>query len=206
MKMSLTWLGHSSVLASDSFVNIYFDPWKLKAGLPDADIIIISHNHHDHYNEDDIKSIFKKGTRVVAPFKTGLITDTVKPGEALSIGDIAIKAYPSYNIDKPYHPQKNNWAGYVITIAGKSIYHPGDTDRIPEMKNIRASIAFMPCGGTFTMSASEAALAASDVGAEVAVPIHWGEVVGGIDDAKEFKRLASCTVHILKPYETIILD
>ena len=206
MSLKITWLGHASVLVTDGASNIYFDPWNLSGSLPPADIILVTHEHHDHYSEPDIRMISKPGMKVVAPMKMALVTDIVKPGEKVLINGIEITAVPAYNIGKVFHPRSNGWAGFILTMDGKKIYHAGDTDRIPEMMDIKTDIAFMPSGGTYTMTSKEAALAANDVGAKVAIPIHWGDVVGSLEDAKEFERLAGCDVFVLKRNETITLD
>jgi L-ascorbate metabolism protein UlaG (beta-lactamase superfamily) len=206
MSLTITWLGHASMLVSNGDINIYFDPWKLGGNLPPADIILVTHEHHDHYSEPDIRLISKPGTRIVAPMKTAMVTDILKPGEEILISGMEITAVPAYNIGKDFHPKKNAWAGFIINMDGKKIYHTGDTDRIPEMMGIKADIVFMPSGGTFTMTPEEAALATLDVGAKVAIPIHWGDIVGSFEDAREFKRLAGCDVYLLKKNESITLD
>jgi L-ascorbate metabolism protein UlaG (beta-lactamase superfamily) len=206
MSLKISWLGHASMLVSDGNLNVYFDPWKQSGNLPSADIILVTHEHHDHYSEPDIRMISKPGTRVVAPMKMAMVTDIVKPGEKILISGIEITAVPAYNIGKVFHPKNSGWAGYIINMDGKKIYHTGDTDRILEMKSIKADIAFMPSGGTFTMTPGEAASAANDVGAKVAIPIHWGDIVGSLEDAQEFKRLAGCDVYLLKKNESLTLD
>jgi L-ascorbate metabolism protein UlaG (beta-lactamase superfamily) len=206
MPLTISWLGHASMLVSDGNLNVYYDPWKLSGNLPSADIILVTHEHHDHYSEPDIRMISKPGMRVVAPMKTAMVTDIVKPGEKILISGIEITAVPAYNVGKVFHPKNNGWAGYLINMDGKKIYHTGDTDRIPEMIGIKADIAFMPSGGTYTMTPREAASAALDVGAKIAIPIHWGDVVGSLEDAQEFKRLAGCDVYLLKKNESLTLD
>jgi L-ascorbate metabolism protein UlaG (beta-lactamase superfamily) len=206
MPLTITWLGHASVSVSNANLNIYIDPWRLSTGLPSADMVLVTHEHHDHYSEQDIKMISRPGTRVVAPMKTPLITDVVKPGEKVMIDDIEISAVPAYNIGKGFHPRSNDWAGFIVNIEGRKIYHTGDSDRIPEMKGIKADIAIMSSGGTYTMTAAEAASAVLDVGAKIAIPIHWGDIVGSLDDALEFKRLAGCDVRLLKKNESLSLD
>ncbi len=206
MSLTISWLGHASVLVSDGNLNVYFDPWMLNGNFPPADIIIVTHEHHDHYSEPDIRVVSKPGVRVVAPMKMTMVTDIVKPGDKVLISGIEIMAIPAYNIGKAFHPKNNGWAGYIINMDGKKIYHTGDTDRIPEMMDIKVDIAFMPSGGTFTMTPSEAALAVLDVGAKVAIPIHWGDIVGSLEDAQEFKKLAGCEVYLLKKNESLTLD
>ena len=99
-----------------------------------------------------------------------------------------MEAVPSYNTNKTFHPRASGWVGFVITAEGRRIYYPGDTDVIPEMDTIRADIVVIPVGGTYTMTAAEAADAVSRMKPVVAVPIHYGDIVGSLADAKKFKE------------------
>jgi L-ascorbate metabolism protein UlaG (beta-lactamase superfamily) len=89
--------------------------------------------------------------------------------------------------------------GYIVTVNGLRIYHAGDTDHTPEMDAVKADIALLPAGGKYTMTASEAAAAANIMQPRVAVPMHWGTVVGGQQDAKRFRDECSVPVAILTP-------
>lgn len=122
----------------------------------------------------------------------------MKPGDSLKIEGVAIEAVPAYNTDKPNHPKVNGWVGFIIEMGGSRIYHAGDTDLIPEMDEIKADIALLPVGGTYTMTAEEAAQAAERINPQVAIPMHYGEIVGSRADAEKFKRLCSCEVRILE--------
>jgi L-ascorbate metabolism protein UlaG (beta-lactamase superfamily) len=107
---------------------------------------------------------------------------------------------PAYNLDKKFHPKGNNWVGYIITLSnGQKIYHAGDTDFIPEMRKVITDIALLPCGGTYTMTAQQAAEAANIFKPKVLIPMHWGEVVGSKADAEEVKKLFKGETVILKP-------
>ncbi|MCU0575590.1 MAG: MBL fold metallo-hydrolase [Desulfobacterota bacterium] len=202
MAVRLTWLGHASVRINGSSATVYIDPWKITQKGP-ADIVLLTHDHYDHYSESDIKSLMDASTRVVAPMSTPLVTDIMKPETSLSIRNILIEAVPAYNLNKAFHPRANGWLGYVVTIDCMKIYHPGDTDRIPEMKGISVDAAFMPVGGTYTMDAREAGEAVKEIRARHVVPIHYGDIVGSRKDAEQFSRLCSCDVHILNPGESI---
>ncbi len=205
MPVRITWLGHASVMI-ESAVTLYIDPWKTGTSLPKADIILVTHDHSDHYSEKDITSLSGPGTRVVSPVRTGSVTDVISPGRSLSLKGISIRAVPAYNLNKAFHPKDKGWVGYVIDIGGKKIYHPGDTDRIPEMKDIEADLAFLPVGGTYTMDSQEASEAAHDMRARCAVPIHYGDIVGSEQDAQQFSRLCPCSVRILHSGESMELD
>ena len=205
MPVRITWLGHASVMIKAT-ATVYIDPWKISKTSPRADIVLLTHDHGDHYSESDIKIISDASTRVVAPMSTRLVTDTITPGQSLAIKDVTIKAVPAYNTNKAFHPKTNAWVGYIVDIGGKKIYHTGDTDRIPEMMRITADLAFIPVGGTYTMDASEASEAVKDIKASIVIPIHFGDIVGSIKDAEKFAKLCACDVRILHPGESIDID
>jgi len=184
---------------------VYIDPWKIRQ-KDHADIILLTHDHYDHYSEFDIKTLTDETSRIVAPMSTPVVTDLIAAGSTLKIKDIGIRAIPAYNLSKAFHPKANGWVGYVVEIDGKKIYHPGDTDRIPEMKGLSVDVAFIPVGGTYTMDAREAAGVFKDISAEHAVPIHYGDIVGSKKDAEQFSELCACNVHILSPGGSFEID
>ncbi len=197
----LTWLGHASFKLKAGDKTIYIDPWKVKKG--EADLILITHSHFDHLSPDDVRRIQKKDTVIIATKDSAskLKGDikTVKPGDNVDIDDMQIQAVPAYNIGKNYHPKTNGWVGFVITLGGKKIYHAGDTDAIPEMKRVSVDTALLPIGGTYTMTADEAAQIANEFGPKLVVPMHWGTIVGSEADAERFKGLFKGETSILKP-------
>jgi len=201
MQDKIFWLGHASIrIAADTV--IYIDPWKVK-GEPKADLILITHAHHDHFSPADIKKLRTTETVIVGPADcTAQLTGDVRtmaPGDAITVGTVKIEAVPAYNPRKPYHPQANRWLGFILTVAGRRIYFAGDTDLIPAMKDIRADIAILPVGGTYTMTAAEAAEAAALINPAVAIPVHCGDLVGTMADAIKFRDLAQVPVEIKTP-------
>jgi len=184
------WLGHDS-FRIEGEKTIYTDPFRLARGGK-ADVVLVTHEHYDHCSPEDIAKVQGPDTVIVAPpdcaGKLKGNVKTVKPGDKLNIEGVGIEAVPSYNIGKKFHPKEKKWLGYIFTVFGKRIYIAGDTDRIPEMKEIKADIALLPVGGTYTMTAEEAARAALDIKPEVAIPMHWGSIVGTRDDAETFKK------------------
>jgi L-ascorbate metabolism protein UlaG (beta-lactamase superfamily) len=200
----IKWLGHASFLIEDSIM-IYIDPYDLPEGLPAGDIILITHDHRDHFSLADVTRLHKASTVIVSvetvgdalPTKAGDFR-SMAPGDTVSVGDVTIEAVPAYNIKKDFHPKDKGWLGFIVNIAGRRIYHAGDTDLIPEMKTIDADIALLPVGGTYTMDAEEAAKAANLIKPKVAIPMHWGKIVGSEDDAKLFKAKCEVPVVILK--------
>ena len=202
--IELKWLGHSGFQIKNHRV-IYIDPYNIKDGLEKADIVLITHSHYDHCSFADLDKIIQEGTRIIAPpacqstiakFKIPLRIELVEPGQEFEIGDLKISTLPSYNIDKHFHPQSEGWVGYVMKIGDIIIYHSGDTDLIPEMQKLtgykqqgKEFIALLPVGGRFTMSAEEAAEAAAIIKPTLAIPMHWGSIIGSEEDAKEFVEL-----------------
>jgi len=197
------WLGHASFRVEGSKV-IYIDPWELKNFETKADIILITHEHFDHCSLPDVEKLSKPETVIIAtpdcaPKLAGVKIKSIKPGESVEVGKIKIKAIAAYNMKKDFHPKSNNWVGYIITLDGQRIYHAGDSDVTPEMAEAKADTVLMPVGGTYTMTAKEAAEVVNVIKPRLAIPMHWGKIVGNSKDAEDFKKLVQCDVEILKP-------
>lgn len=204
--IKVQWLGHACFKIDYQDTTIFIDPFKVEP-VDQADIILITHSHYDHCSPEDIEKIRKRATLIVTTAdcaaKLGNNTQVIKPGETTEINNIKIIAVPAYNTDKfkspgiPFHPKESNWCGFIIDINGNKIYHAGDTDIIPEMKDIQCDIALLPVGGTYTMTPEEAAQAAKIINPDIAIPMHYGTIVGQDEDAKKFSELAEVEVRIL---------
>lgn len=200
------WLHHASFRIELAGKIIYIDPWKIKNKVP-ADYIFVTHEHYDHLSLNDIEAVYREGTVIFCPALDTEETDEfrpikLKPGEKAGSGILKFETISAYNIGKSFHTKDSGKLGYVIEIDGKRIYHAGDTDAIPEMKALKnINIAMLPVGGTYTMTAKEAAEAADYFKPEISVPMHWGSIVGSKKDAEEFKRLAKCRVEIMEQEE-----
>ncbi|MFO7711394.1 MAG: MBL fold metallo-hydrolase [Candidatus Woesearchaeota archaeon] len=188
LPVDISWLGHASFRIKGE-KTIYIDPYKI-GNEEKADLILITHDHFDHYSEEDIAKISGPDTEIIGP-KGGTV---IGPNERLERQGVTIETVPAYNLDKKFHPKENNWVGYIITVNNTRIYHAGDTDRIPEMEGIKADIVMVPIGGTYTMDAEEAAEAVNLIKPEYAIPMHYGSVVGRKSDADEFEELCECKV------------
>ncbi|MCD6571458.1 MAG: MBL fold metallo-hydrolase [Deltaproteobacteria bacterium] len=206
MAIKITWLGHASIMVRSGSKTIYVDPWKVKGDQPKADIILLTHDHYDHYSEDDISALSSDTTVIVGPKGVPLAKNVIGPGGSIMVKDINIEAIPAYNIDKEFHPKENNWVGYIFTLDNKRIYHAGDTDRIPEMKDLNVDIAIIPVGGVYTMDALSAIDAINDIRPRHVIPIHFGDIVGSREDAEKLLKVTTCNIHILDPGETLDLD
>jgi L-ascorbate metabolism protein UlaG (beta-lactamase superfamily) len=200
------WYGQSAFRFEDGSMQIYIDPFKLPSkGLPKADVILITHSHFDHFSPDDIEKIKKNQTTFFIPSDlSGKINGDykiVKPDQEYQIGKIKIKTIPAYNLEKKFHPKSNNWVGYIVTLSnGLTIYHAGDTDTIPEMKELHVDIALMPVGGTYTMNAEEAAGIVNIFQPRIAIPMHYGSAVGTDKDAELFKKIVK-SITVIKMRE-----
>jgi L-ascorbate metabolism protein UlaG (beta-lactamase superfamily) len=116
----------------------------------------------------------------------------------LEVNGFNIQTIPAYNNNKTFHKRINQWVGYVVEIEGARIYHAGDTDLIEELKELKnIDIALLPVGGTYTMDAKEAARAVDLIKPKIAIPMHYGKIVGDEDDAILFQKSAHCEVKIL---------
>ena len=198
----ITWLGHDSFRIAVPGAVVYIDPWKLDKA-DKADLILITHEHHDHFSPDDLDKLRKPETVVVTiqAVAAELRGDVrvVKPGDQLEVKGITVAAVPAYNRAKQFHPKSAGHVGFVVSIGGRRIYHAGDTDVIPEMDQVQADVALLPVGGKYTMTAAEAAEAANRIKPKVAVPMHWGDIIGTRADAEAFKENARVPVVILDP-------
>ena len=206
---SLHWLGHASFRLDGPPV-IYFDPWRLREGLPLADIILVSHEHSDHCSPEDVERISGPGTVVVASpsaaRKLHSQPRVLRPGERVNVGEVEIEGVPAYNVNKfrspgkPFHPKEDEHVGFVVAVGGERVYFAGDTDHIPTMSEVRCDVALLPIGGKYTMDAAEAAQAAADIGPKVVVPMHWGGgIVGSRTDVDRFSSLYDGKVVVLEP-------
>ncbi|MFH1034489.1 MAG: MBL fold metallo-hydrolase [Pseudomonadota bacterium] len=188
---SLHWLGHDCFRLDSSAGSIYFDPYELQGG-PTAALILSSHDHFDHCVPEDIAKIKGPGTIIVSEAqcakKLGAGVKVMKPGDRLELAGVEIKAVPAYNTDKDFHPKANAWLGFVVTVDGVSIYHAGDTDHIPEMAGLDVDIALLPVSGTYVMTAEQAVQAALAIKPRLAIPMHYGAIVGDLSDAQRFAQ------------------
>jgi L-ascorbate metabolism protein UlaG (beta-lactamase superfamily) len=200
MLNNLEWLGHATFRITGEKV-IYIDPWKVDTDQK-ADIILVSHSHFDHFSQEDIHKLTKNDTVIVTvPELQNNISENsviLVPGQSTEIDGVKITAIPAYNKNKDYHQKSKNWLGFVVEVDGESLYYAGDTDIIPEMEELEnIDVALLPVGGTYTMTAKEAADAAERISPGVAVPYHYGDIVGSKSDALKFEKFFSGKTKIL---------
>lgn len=190
MLEKIHWFGQSSVLIEAGTTRVYIDPVSLRKE-DKAGVILVTHDHADHYSLADINRLATDDTTVISPFPIRRARGKqvlLPPGKSVTLSGVTIQAVPAYNVRKTqYHPRASGYVGYIVTVDGARIYHAGDTERIPEMKEFACDIALLPLGQTFTMnSVDEAVQAALDVKAKIAIPIHFGQYEGSRKDAERF--------------------
>ncbi len=206
--VKVSWLGHAAFRVSDSAV-VYVDPYEIAGGRR-ADVVLITHDHFDHCSPEDVAKIASPETVIVAPApclkKLGGLPGRraeVSPGTEVDVGGVKIRAIPAYNVRperRKFHPREKGYVGYVFELDGVKVYHAGDTDLIPEMEGLEVDVALLPVSGTYVMDPEEAARAAEAIGPRVAIPMHYGSIVGSERDAQRFSELVSCCeVVVLRP-------
>ncbi len=203
--VQIHWLGHSAFKIKGRRT-LYIDPFHIKDGQDKADVILITHNHFDHCDVESLEKIVAPHTIIICATdclstvtRVGHVMDIkpITPGKSLEVFDIKVQAHPAYNTNKEFHPKHNEWVSYLININGVKIFHAGDSDAIPEFKDLRPDIALLPVSGVYVMTATEAADLAKTMQAKIAIPMHYDEVIGSSQDAEQFKTLVGETARIL---------
>jgi len=195
----IVWLGHDA-FRIDAEKTLYIDPYQIEAG-PKADLILVTHDHFDHCSPEDVEKIQKDDTVIVtekdSAKKLKGRVKVVHPGDTTTVQGIRVEAVPAYNTDKQFHPKANGWLGFIVETEGIRLYHAGDTDVIPEMQDLKADIALLPVSGTYVMTADEAVQAALAIKPALAIPMHYGAIVGGPSDAERFKEALAGKVDVM---------
>ena len=187
--MKIEVIHHASIKIEDEKI-IYIDPYDIKTEYHDADYIFITHDHYDHYDEESIRNIKKETTKIILPIclKEKEHYLVVEPNKEYYVDNIMFKTIPSYNIEKPFHPKEKQYVGYNILLKGNNYYIMGDTDYIEECQNVKTDICFVPIGGTYTMNVDEAVDYINKIQPKVAIPIHYGKIVGDISLGEKFAK------------------
>lgn len=194
---------HSSIRINEGII-IYCDPFRITEEKHDADIILITHSHFDHFSPEDISKVMKPDTVIVCPKSvkeaddTGLGVIRVSTDEELEVKGIKLETVPAYNKLKPFHPKSNGWVGYIISSPEHGrIYIAGDTDMTDENSRVKCDIAMLPAGGTYTMNARKAADLANTICPKYAIPIHYGSVAGSPEDGEVFRNAVNSGIDVV---------
>ena len=194
--LRITFIGHGTLLFAFGDTIVHVDPVSREADytkMPKADLILVTHEHGDHLDPAAIAAIRQEGTTVIltgkcAPAVPGGIV--MKNGDVRTVEGLKIEAVPAYNIvhkrptGEPFHP-RGEGNGYVITFGGTRVYVAGDTENVPEMKQLKdIAVAFLPMNLPYTMTPEMAADAARAIRPKMLYPYHYGET-----DTSELVRL-----------------
>jgi len=185
--LTLTFVGHGTLMFRFGEKVIHIDPVGREAdyaSLPDADLILITHEHGDHLDPGAVQEIRKPGTELVASRSCDGQIDGARlmaNGDGGTVSGFQVEAVPAYNIlhergpGQPYHP-KGNGNGYVITFGDVRVYVAGDTENTPEMKALKdIDVAFLPMNLPYTMTPAMVADAAKAFRPKILYPYHFGE-------------------------------
>lgn len=209
--VEIAWLGHDGFrLRADAVV--YIDPYQLKSAQEPGDLACVTHEHFDHLSAEDLKRVVTGKSTLVGPAACEPVMRTLgakavrvlAPGDRVEVAGVSVEAIPAYNTNKfrepgkPFHPKADGKVGYLIGLGGLRIYHAGDTDHIPEMTRAAGvDVALLPVSGTYVMTAEEAIAACKAIGPKLAIPMHYGAIVGSVADAERFRDGAGCRVELL---------
>lgn len=207
MLEGITWYRQSALRFTDGERTVYIDPWGTDEAAPQADLILITHAHDDHLQPDEIARLSSAGAKIVAPHDVaaGLSGDVtpVAPGESHEVAGVKFITVPAYNTAEErlqMHPKANRWVGYILELGGSAFYHAGDTDHAAELDDVKTDVAFVPIGGTYTMDVDEAAGFVKAFAPKLAVPFHYGFVVGSAGDGERFRAASSpVPVELMEP-------
>ena len=198
---------HSSICIHGEST-VYIDPLDITGEPHDADLILITHPHFDHFSPKDIRKILKEETVIAVPDemadlccrRTGREPVRLQPAQSVTLCGLRIETVPAYNLRKPSHKQSKGWLGYVLTFDETRVYITGDTDNTPECRAVSCDVLMLPIGGTFTVNAQQAAELTDQISPRVVIPIHYGAMLGGQNAAADFQAKVSDGI------ETVVLS
>lgn len=207
---TITALGHDGfrVDVAEPQVSFAFDPYDLLGEVTPVDFVFVSHSHFDHCDISSIRKLLGPKTRVIAPQccqgelqELTSQLDTYTGEDKVTAGKITYWAIPAYNTDKfrtpneVFHPRDLGGVGFVVEIpieGSKNLrfYHAGDTDFVPEMEQVKKiDVAFLPISGTFVMTLEEAIKATEMIEPDLAIPMHYGKILGSVAEANRFQNM-----------------
>ena len=187
--MQMEVIHHASIRLEEGII-LYIDPYDIIEEKHDADYIFITHDHYDHYDEESIEKVRKSSTKIIVPLclKDKGYDLVVEPNKEYVLDNLSFQTISAYNTEAAFHPKEANYVGYNILLNGLYYYIMGDTNRTAETDKVHSDICFVPIGGTYTMDVEEAVAYIDMVQPMMAIPIHYGKIVGNLSLGDEFQR------------------
>lgn len=205
MNKNFEFLVHACIRFDFDGIIVYTDPYMLEENRNDADIVFVTHDHFDHYSVEDIRKVVKNDTVIVVPeilnieeFESEFTIIRVANNYSYECRGIKFETIPAYNLNKQFHPKAAGGVGYILEYENIRYYIAGDTDVTEENRKVKCDVAYVPVGGTYTMDCREAAQLVNELKPKIAVPIHYGKVVGSSEDADEFEKLVEDEIKICR--------
>ncbi len=185
-------LCHSSILLGE---DIFIDPYNIKGDYK-AKVILITHNHYDHFSPKDIDKIISKDTLFIASVDVAeelkkLYKNKVfalNPYQEVTLDEIKVETFPSYNVNKNFHKKEYNWLGYKIDYRDLTYAILGDCDENEDNRKIKCDVLLLPIGGVYTMDGVEAGRLAKKIAPKLAIPTHYNLIVGSKKEEADFIR------------------
>lgn len=185
---------HSSIRIGGETV-IYIDPIGITGAPHDADLILFTHPHFDHFSPKDARKLMKDSTVIAAPksmaplcrLLLGKTPAALLPGQSISLCGIPVRTVAAYNRAKLFHMKAMKWLGYILTIGETQVYISGDTDITEESRQVSCDIALLPIGGFYTVNPVQAAQLVNSISPHTVIPIHYGKLLGGADAPEKFR-------------------
>ena len=210
MKENIKVFIQNSIKIDSSLGAIYIDTFKMNEAPHDAAYVLVTHDHYDHFSPEDIEKVANENTILVVPEKmkakaekiSGIVGKivTVTPGDKVDADGLSVETVHAYNIMKPFHPKGAGWVGYILNVDGNRIYIAGDTDLTKEIKEVKCDVALVPIGGMYTMDAKKAAELINIIKPKIAIPTHYGAIVGSPKDAEVFARLVNDDIEVVSGF------
>ena len=200
---NIKWLGHGSFMIQGSQI-IYINPWRVIRSVFHADVILLGHDHYDHFSIADIEKLRGEDTHIIGNerIRNQLPETTLlRPWQTITFDRVNIKAVPAYSPDDLRHPLDDGGLGFVISMDFYDIYYAGDTMRIPEMERIHPDIWIVPIDGDGTMNVDQAAQLIREKRPRWVIPSNWGVAGEGATklDAQRFQTIVGDYAKVVLP-------
>lgn len=204
---TIQWLGHGSFVIQAQ-QTIYINPRRIARNAPPADVILIGHDHYEHFSIIDIENLSTANTQIITndnvANQLNQSVTVLRPWQSISLDRTSIKAVPAYSPSSFEHPLKDGGLGFVISMNFYDIYYAGDTQITPDMERIHPDVAILPIDGSGTLSLEDAVVAVEMMRPRWVIPSNWGKQIGGATplDVLRFRDMVGDRAEVIVPMST----